>query len=83
MIIYATFVNFTYATDTPELIHAWDEYARDANPEGYEQSLKEDLATYSTDVLSKVTVQILVPERVILDALNPTVVVEGVIEPPC
>lgn len=36
--------------DVPELIVAWDEYAVDGNPDGFQQDCEEGLASWGTDL---------------------------------
>ena len=77
MIIYATFVNFTYDSESCELAHAWDEYARDNNPAGYEDTLKDVLKSYSDELAAHVTVEINVDSETIAGSLAPKVRLEG------
>jgi len=77
MIIYATFVKFTYEPESCELAHAWDEYARDNNPDGYEDTLKDVLKSYSDELAAHVTVEINVDSESIAGALTPKVRLEG------
>lgn len=83
MRIYATFINFAEDPSVIELVHAWDEYALDSNPTGYEDTKREALATYGDGVLRSVTVTIALGaagERAIDEALNPTIELPGNIE---
>ena len=77
MIIYATFLNFTDDPESCELAHAWDEYARDNNPDGYQDTLKDILRSYSGELASHVTVEINVDSEAIAGALTPKVRLEG------
>jgi hypothetical protein len=60
MYIRATFINRTYAPDSIELVHAWDEYQIDENPEGYAETRAADLSSYGDEVQKVVTVDLLV-----------------------
>lgn len=78
MIIFATFAN--RRSDEPgafELVDAWDEYAVDVNPEGFEESRAAALASLGDDLLRHVTVRIAVPTREIVAALEPDIEVVG------
>lgn len=76
MRIRATFINRSYDPTHIELVHAWDEFSIDDNPEGYEADLAEDLATYQPDVLKVVTVDIAIPYSA-LDKLFQIPVIQG------
>lgn len=72
MIIYATFVLHKPATEENfELVHAWDEYTIESNPEGYEETLNRELGVYGDDIVSRATVKIHVPHDAVMDALRP------------
>ena len=69
MKIFAMFGAYKDRADVPELLDAWDEYARDDNPDGY----MEDHQRWSTDpdlvAFTEVTFE--VDEQAIRRALSP------------
>lgn len=71
MRIYATFVSFRDAPSIIELVHAWDEYTRDGNQDGYESSRTDALAEYQGDTAAATTVTINVSDTAIEKALYP------------
>ncbi|MGZ6772568.1 MAG: hypothetical protein ACXVGA_08555 [Mycobacteriaceae bacterium] len=71
MKIHATFANRKYDPEVVELVHAWDEFCVDENPRGYNDSLRDDLASWGEDLLRWVTVEIDVEAAAIYEALDP------------
>lgn len=77
MKIIATFANRKYDPEVIELVHAWDEWQLDANPTGYEDSKRADLASWGDELLRWVTVEIDIQETEIYQALDPHPTVRG------
>lgn len=79
--IFATFINRHYAPDEIEMVHAWDEYSRDDNPEGYQETQLAALNSVKPDILNCVVVQVVVDDNRIRELLNPeTPVLQGEIK---
>lgn len=71
MRIYATFTASVDRPDEIELVHAWDEFCVDGNPEGYNQTRRAELAKYDEASYARATVTIDVPDDALVGALFP------------
>lgn len=73
MRIHALFVTRTYERTTAELVDAWDEYAVDDNPEGFDKARKK--AAMGDEVHAFAEVIFEVSEQAVMNALYPDPVV--------
>lgn len=73
MRIHATFVTFKSGMpgDSPELLHAWDEYSIDSNPEGFDTTRTDALTSYGDDVDQVVDVVLEVPMKQLMERFTP------------
>lgn len=69
MKIFAMFGAYKGSTEVPELLEAWDEYARDENPDGYNDAL--DKWKNEADVVAFAVVTFEVDELAVHRALYP------------
>lgn len=75
MRILATFINRRSTPKVPELVTAWDEYAMDEAPDLYKEDVRGSIMACGDDVLNSATVEIIIPESLVVEILNRKAVV--------
>lgn len=78
MILHTVWANRVHDPEELELVTAWDEYAVDANPEGFKEDWKSGLDSWGSDLLEYRHVEIRVDYLPILVAFN-AVQTQGVV----